>query len=477
MTSEEAKQLISGGESQRVEFKRSAMSVPQDVYPTVCSFLNCEGGEIFLGVEDDKTISGIKQNLETICDDLVNTLNNDNKIAPSFPLHPQKIEIDGRVIIRLQVPVSSQTHRCNNRVYIRKDKSDLEVKEPRQIAELDNKKRIHYSEKTIYPHLLFEDFSTNAFEILRRQLRIVNPSHMWLGLTNEQILLSASLYDKDPNTGASGYTLASALLFGTRQTLLRILPFYRLDALVRRINLDRFDDREVIEENLLESYIKLESFVQKHLPDPFFQEGSTRVSLREKIFREVIGNVLIHREYLKAERTSFIIESTQMVAINPSNPFQIGPLTPDKFSTHPKNPTIAKVFNELGWVDEIGSGVRNLYKYSQIYSNGSKPELIEGASFITKIPLPPTVGFYNRSDLDFGSTNPEFVGYNFRQVQLLLTVRPGQSITAKQYRDSLPGVISDTAARDDLRGLVRDGWFLPPVRGRGARYIRTIKAT
>ncbi|WP_371859892.1 Fic family protein, partial [Halolactibacillus miurensis] len=35
----------------------------------------------------------------------------------------------------------------------------------------------------------------------------------------------------------------------------------------------------------------------KHLNDKFYFEGDQRVSLRDKIFREAISNLLIHREF------------------------------------------------------------------------------------------------------------------------------------------------------------------------------------
>ena len=50
------------------------------------------------------------------------------------------------------------------------------------------------------------------------------------------------------------------------------------------------------------------------------------------------------------------------------------------------NTTIAKFFKEIGWVDELGSGVRNIYKYNKIYS-GVEPTFIEGDIFKTIIPL------------------------------------------------------------------------------------------
>ncbi|MBE0492569.1 MAG: hypothetical protein IBX44_10035, partial [Sulfurospirillum sp.] len=50
------------------------------------------------------------------------------------------------------------------------------------------------------------------------------------------------------------------------------------------------------------------------------------------------------------------------------------------FTPYPKNPNIAKVFREIGFADELGSGVKNLYKYSKTYG-GSDPVIVEGEVF------------------------------------------------------------------------------------------------
>lgn len=51
-----------------------------------------------------------------------------------------------------------------------------------------------------------------------------------------------------------------------------------------------------------------------------------------------------------------------------------------------KNPPISKVFRAIGLADELGSGMRNTYKYTRLYS-GAEPEFKEGDVFRTVIPL------------------------------------------------------------------------------------------
>ena len=51
-----------------------------------------------------------------------------------------------------------------------------------------------------------------------------------------------------------------------------------------------------------------------------------------------------------------------------------------------KNPIIASFFNQIGRADELGSGVRNLYKYVKLYS-GAEPVFDEEDVFkFTAIP-------------------------------------------------------------------------------------------
>ena len=74
------------------------------------------------------------------------------------------------------------------------------------------------------------------------------------------------------------------------------------------------------------------------------------------------------------------IEKNKVVFENANIPHAYGELNPSNFTPYPKNPNIAKVFREIGFADELGSGVKNLYKYSKAYG-GSDPAITEGEVF------------------------------------------------------------------------------------------------
>ena len=52
-----------------------------------------------------------------------------------------------------------------------------------------------------------------------------------------------------------------------------------------------------------------------------------------------------------------------------------------KPETASQNPTIANFFKQLGWVEELGSGIRKMYKYCPIYVKDALPVIEEGDVF------------------------------------------------------------------------------------------------
>lgn len=58
-----------------------------------------------------------------------------------------------------------------------------------------------------------------------------------------------------------------------------------------------YDDRLIIECNLIQAYDSIMQFIVKHMPEIPFIDGTLRLPLRDVIMREVVLNMLIHREY------------------------------------------------------------------------------------------------------------------------------------------------------------------------------------
>ena len=381
-------QLIEAGESRTVEFKSAHSALPNDLFETVCAFLNRDGGDILLGVRDNGVVAGVDPDrVDHMKQDFANIINNPNKINPPCYLDIEAVEHTGATLLHINVPPSSQVHRCKNRIYDRNEDGDYDITDNQTlVTQLYVRKQSSYSENQIYPYAALDDLDSTLIERARKLARGRNPEHAWGDLDDLELLKSAQLWKRDFQQDKSGFTLAAILLFGKDNTILSVLPHHRTDAILRRVNVDRYDDRDDIRTNLLDSRGRLLAFGEKHLDDPFYLEGDQRISLRGKILREVIGNLLIHREYTQAFPAKFVIEKDRVFTENGNRPHGHGVIDPRLFSPYPKNPIIARVFKEMGWADELGSGVRNLYRYCKAYS-GHDPELMENDVFRFELKL------------------------------------------------------------------------------------------
>ena len=124
-----------------------------------------------------------------------------------------------------------------------------------------------------------------------------------------------------------------------------------------------------------------------HTSDKFHLINNVNTSVRDLIAREVIGNILVHRDYSSAYPAKVIIEKDWLKTENWCIPRRHGNIMQDEFQPYPKNPIIQRFFANIGRTDTIGSGVINLYKYTPIFSDGGKPELFEDDVFKITIPL------------------------------------------------------------------------------------------
>src|SRR5579875_618430 len=142
MSIERARQLMKQKENIRLEFKEAATALPGNLFETICAMLNRDGGDIILGVDDNNTLLGVvPAAVQTMITNLVNLSNNPQKLDPPFILFPQTYAIEGKTIIHIQVPASSQLHKTANTVFDRSNDGDFRVTAAHQIAEIYNRKR------------------------------------------------------------------------------------------------------------------------------------------------------------------------------------------------------------------------------------------------------------------------------------------------------------------------------------------------
>lgn len=125
-------------------------------------------------------------------------------------------------------------------------------------------------------------------------------------------------------------------------------------------------------------------------------------------------------------------------------------ITPENFEPNPKNPIIAAFFRNIGLSDQLGSGVRNLFKYSKYYS-GKEPIMTEDDVFRIVVPLNGNYSF----DLE-GSSDKVAISsdkkYSLHEEKIIAFLQEHSVITNAKARE-LTG-LSAPAVRKILKKMV-----------------------
>lgn len=316
----------------------------------------------------------------------------------------EDIDYHGLTVIRIWVPVDSAIHRFKGHVYDRIFDEDVKIVGETQIAALYLRKQNIYTEQRIYPFLQLADLRLDLLPRVRELTRAKRADHPWIDMSDIELLRSAKLYGKDYQTGQEGLNLACALLLGSDDVIASIAPAYLTDAVVRIINTDRYDDRLLVRTNLIEAYDQICAFCNKHISDPFQLEGTQAVSVRDIIVRELVSNMLMHREYTSPFPAKLVIDSVGIHTENASRTLLEGRITLSDFNPMSKNPIIANFFVNIGRAEALGSGTRNLYRYAKSFM-GADPMLEEGDVF--KALIPDTNGLLSKGGIEDGVTSPD----------------------------------------------------------------------
>lgn len=459
---------LQDGEGVSVEFKRCGSRPESDTFETICSFANRQGGSILLGVLDDGSVEGVSEGAALSIERNISNVTSNPDLFNVSPLveFERLCDSEGRLVIRVWVPMGPSLYMFKGSVYDRVADADVRVRSDAQIASIVARKQGYYSERTVYPWVTEDDLEMSLLDPVREALRANDANHPWLSLSDGELLRAARLFGRDQLTGERGFNLAAVALLGKEDTILDVMPLYRTDAVLRRLDPDRYDDRLVCKSNLVRAYDELVDFCEKWLPNPFALDDGQRKSARDVIVRELVCNSLIHREFVSSHIARIEIDNDGIHTKNASRALFAGPVTLESLDPTPKNPIIANFFTQMGRSEELGSGTRNLYKFSRLYT-GRDPILEDGDQFTAFVPVPPVMtGAAVGSDaqkLEGGGTSAEIE----RVVDDLLA-RYG-SFAASAVSERVVSV-GERTVRRYLAAMVKKGKLASAPRGRSTTY-------
>ena len=353
-----------------------------------------------MGVQNDGTILGVNPDkVEQLRTDIVNCINNPELFLPCPYFTPRIMEVEGKSVMLLDIPCGQYVYRFKGRYWDRNDDADIDVTDqPELLLSIFERKNPHLFEERFVDGLTMEGLDPNTFQYCRNVIQSRQPSHAWLQLSDEDILTATHLAVRDGDKLKIKY--AALILFGTDNALAELMPRYRFEALFHMCTHadyedmkkfpSRYDDRRTIRQNLIRVYDQLAEFVARYMPDKFYMSPETgqREDLRWDLMREIVGNMCVHTDFGSGYACFFHVFKDRVLTKNPTRllpEIPEGELTIQQLSNYTKNPLLARVFHELHWAEDLGSGTRNILRYAPLYYPNYKVEINSGSQFIFSI--------------------------------------------------------------------------------------------
>lgn len=368
-------------EDNRREVKKARGGLPVSLWETYSSFANTDGGVIILGVDekDDKTwaTAGLKvsdeaQLLKTFWD----TVNNQTKMSTNL-LTEKDINsyyIGDDLIIVINIPKAKREERpvyINNDMfkgtYKRNGEGDYhcsraEVKAMlRDAAEetMDNK---------VLDNMSLEIIDRESLRSYRNRHQLYKAGHVFENDTDEEYLrrIGAAAYGRDGKTLYP--TAAGLLMFGHEYDIVREFPYYFLDY---REMLDpsiRWTDRLQSSSgdwtgNVMEFFFRVNNKLCKDIKIPFKLDGIVRIDDTpvHKAVREALINCLVNADYYQPRGVVIKKEANEITMENPGS-IRTGKLQMLRGGiSDPRNATLLKMFNLIGYGERAGSGVPDIF--------------------------------------------------------------------------------------------------------------------
>ena len=353
-------------ETLTVEFKSDRSCLPDnDLVEALVCLANADGGELWLGVEDDGTPTGLHPK-HRMLDGLPGLIA--ARTSPALEVTVMPVEIDGVALAQIVVPKLAGEVATTGGVYLRRRlRHDGR---PECVAMLPHDRASHASrfglmDASAQPvaGARLEDFDPLERERLRQSVQQYGGDRVLLELDDEAL------------DGVLGFTVRQS--DGTRvPTLTGLLLLGREGALRQHVSTHEFAfqvlAREAVKFNefrcfpLLKALDWLETNFRPYNPEHELLVGLFRVPVPKVdpgAFREAVANALIHRDYHRMGAVHVQLKDDSLSISNPGGLVE-GVTLANLLTTEPRprNRTLADAMKRIGVVERSGRGVDTIYR-------------------------------------------------------------------------------------------------------------------
>ncbi len=278
------------GEDSTIEFKERITN-RDSVAAEISAFANGRGGTLVVGVSDSGQITGVDDIVEAerktieICND---------SIEPGVHIFTEKLKLEGKSILLVEIPRSLFTHKATNRYFIRQGSSKREMS-PEQLGRLMQSRSqariisfdeqfVPNTDKTILQNDLYERFigetgtEEQTLDLLRKRRLLVDDNGVW------RVSVAALLMCTD----RSDDYLYNSFISGVCYTGPHKDANYQLDAK---------DFKGPLDQQILDAYKFVEKYNEVSARKNIGRQERAQYSM--KAVFEALVNAVVHRDYAK----------------------------------------------------------------------------------------------------------------------------------------------------------------------------------
>lgn len=388
MEGEIAMRTIPVVESLEVEFKSDLKCYPDhDLIEEIVGMTNTIGGVLFLGVEDDGTITGVHKKHK---DAIGVTALIANSTVPPVTVRAEIITEEEKDILKIEIPRSRGViSTASGKILRRRIKFDglpevipmYSYEIPSKLAELG---MLDYSAQPLAGAAL-DDLDSNQRVHLRRIIQNRQGGEKFLlSLPDDELDIALRMVTKVGDNYVP--TVTGMLLLGKEERIAELMPtakssFQVLEGTAVRMNEDSCKP-------LIELFENYETYLKAWNPERETEYGLFRIPIPEfdwSAFREGLVNAFCHRDYTMLGNVRVLIDDEGMIISNPGG-FIDGVNLKNLLTVEPhgRNPALADAMKRIGLAEKTGRGIDRIFEGSIIFGR-PWPDYSESTSRTVKL--------------------------------------------------------------------------------------------
>ena len=387
MTKLEVLEIIQNGENSGVEFKRDERgnkAFNEDFAKEVVALSNLKGGKIIIGVEDDRTISGI---IDSKCEEWVMNICR-TLVSPGVIPYYEEIQINGGkrvavVYIDMGYSKPYYVEKGERKIYYIRVGSTSREATREELSRLFQMSGAYHYDIAPIANANIKDIDMDRvieYFSIYHGIRIENltDSEVKNILNNTDIMRRTEYGDV--------LTVGGLLAFGLKpQRFLSNTGVTFAYFLGDNIS-DKLLDRKIIDGTLTELIDKTVEIIQRNLESPSRIEGLKRIEkiFPQEVLREAVTNAVAHRDYSIGAEIRVYMFSNRIEVRSPGALPNTVTIEKMKIGGYPfpRNPLIAQYLRDLRYIDRLGRGVQMILRKTKEVGFSEPSLREEGEEFI-----------------------------------------------------------------------------------------------